>query len=120
MNTLTVIVPFYNEISFLDKSVKTLNDDLVNDYATIKSAMVVLLGENLRGDTDGKIFELARDKADGSRVTASEDDIDDFKGSDEMSVTRQKIAANTEKPNMTQIETKIQDKIFEHYRSFHR
>ena len=46
------------EINFLDKSVQALNDDLVNDYATIKNAMKLLLGDNLQGDTSGKIYDI--------------------------------------------------------------
>ena len=48
------------EINFVDKSVQALNDELVNDYATIKDAMKVLLGENLLGDTDGEIFDIKK------------------------------------------------------------
>ena len=57
------------EINFLDKSVQALNDDLVNDYATIKDAMKLLLGDNLQGTASGKIFEMNRDKADKSWTT---------------------------------------------------
>ena len=107
------------EINFLDKSVKTLNDDLVNDYATIKNAMVVLLGENLRGDTEGKIYELSRDKAPMTRVTDIEDELYKFHLTDTLSEMRAKIAANTGKPTLHRVNTVVADTINSHLRSRH-
>ena len=67
------------EINFLDKSVQATNDDLVNDYATIKNGMKLLLGDNFQGSTEGKIFEtdhlIAWLTSESARVEQKVDDL---------------------------------------------
>ena len=58
---LMVVDQDSGEISFVQKSLQVINQDRSAEDQTIKDALVLLLGENLQGDTSGFIKELKND-----------------------------------------------------------
>ena len=69
---LMVINQDTGAISFVNKSLKGINDSFVTEDLVVKNALKLLLGTNLKGDTDGMVFNGLLASGDAKYATKAE------------------------------------------------